>query len=714
MIIITRTHQRPNYFAQCCKSITDQQFSGRILHIVLFQGQDFYVSDVNTSHYRRVVLQVPDVEQTNETKVFEENGMHLKHMPWNLHMRVAYDYIKKQKRPENEIVLGFDDDDMLARPDALQTIYETCRKIQGSFVALWRADFRDKLIPDDQHWKRVEICHISGIAFAYPVSLIPFADYGQWQCGDYRTIKSMMRQADYHVWIDKVLTAIQRPHIEKTSGDLPVEMHTVRGCNVEFGYELISAVPYAYWLHEQGLLKETISGAGSEALYWFSPKHTIDPSPRMWANMREFRASVLPNTTIHRSYIDTERFKTPPYRKVFNAKIPEFTRPVVCICNRYNREWCGEPTNFFDIKCLDRLFALLEKKYTVVYFAVDIPQEFEDGASPLPLYDRELIKEKHPEVLVFQDLVKKYGWDWNAFMLTVFSQCQRFITMNGGYSIMASYFGGTNLIYSVKCSEINPAVNSFMRWYHKFGESRVMHLSSYDELYEAVENVYVKQQPLINILIRTSGRPAYFNECMRSIREQTHKNVQVVVSVDDDETARYVQPYKVRMIRCKPELSIPDPPLDIIVDDKVIYGRKAFYNLYLNDLNKEVSDGWVLWHDDDMQFAGADVLERAAGMIKSENDLIMWRVFTNGTVVPQDEHFGQKPWNCDITASCLFHSKHLHLIRWEPYRKGNYRVMSVLYKHLHPVWIDKIMATTGEVGSGLRKDKQTEIEKLYL
>jgi len=41
----------------------------------------------------------------------------------------------------------------------------------------------------------------------------------------------------------------------------------------EFGYELLSSVPYAYNLFLKGDLKETISGFDTSCLYFFSPKH---------------------------------------------------------------------------------------------------------------------------------------------------------------------------------------------------------------------------------------------------------------------------------------------------------------------------------------------------------------------------------------------------------------------------------------------------------
>ena len=48
--------------------------------------------------------------------------------------------------------------------------------------------------------------------------------------------------------------------------------------NIEFGYELISCIPYAYYLHQNNLLKKTISGADTQCLYFFSEvSHQLNP-----------------------------------------------------------------------------------------------------------------------------------------------------------------------------------------------------------------------------------------------------------------------------------------------------------------------------------------------------------------------------------------------------------------------------------------------------
>jgi hypothetical protein len=489
----------------------------------------------------------------------------------------------------------------------------------------------------------------------------------------------------------------------------------VNSYNVEFGYELLTAIPYAYYLHTQGLLTGTISGKGSEALYYFSPDHRINPERRCWSNMSEFRKSGMPNVWIHRPELNTDQFAVPPYREQFSHVIQTPEKPIVCICNRYNDEWnTGGPINYFDLECLDRLFGMLKEKYTVIYWVCEIPLKLRDEANPLKMNDREMIRSKHPEVIIFQDLLRRHKkYDWNTLQLGIFSKCHRFITMNGGYSILASYFGGVNIIYSKKCSEINPKINSFYRWYHKLGGSRIVHTPDYEGLYGWVDDCFVKEKPLVNILLRTSGRPNFFNECMRSIREQTYKNVNVIVGTDDEQSARYVQPYKVIHVKYKPNVNVPDAPEDF-ADGRSIYGAKAHYNTYLNHLAKEVRSGWVLYMDDDGRFASRDSLADLVKEIRTDDDMIIPRVKVLTQVIPTDEYFGIPPVNCQITGAWLFHSKYLPFVNWEPYRKGNYRVARVLYKLCKPRWVNMILTHSDIVGNGIRTDVNRQQEKLYL
>jgi hypothetical protein len=265
-------------------------------------------------------------------------------------------------------------------------------------------------------------------------------------------------------------------------------MIIVNTYNPEFGYELISAVPYAYYLHTINMLSGTVSAKLTEPLYYFSPNHVINPAPRSWDNTVKFvNFGGVPNAMVHKPVLDLRQFAPPPYKKHYANEIYKWDKPTICICNKYNYEWQKPPINFFSIEILEQLFNLLKNDYHVIYFGVDILDEMQDTAHSMSLGDGELCK-KHEEVVLYQNLLKESKLTWNDLLLRVFANCDKFITLNGGYSIIASYFGGTNIIYCKDGSETRPEVNSFNNWYHLFGGSKIVLTRTYDDLINKVKD----------------------------------------------------------------------------------------------------------------------------------------------------------------------------------------------------------------------------------
>ena len=258
--------------------------------------------------------------------------------------------------------------------------------------------------------------------------------------------------------------------------------------NPEFAYELIAAIPYAYYLFVNNELQKTISAKLTEPLYYFSPDHEINPIPRSWGNTKRFKISGIPNAQIHTPILDTSQFIVPPYKEHFKNDVYKWEKPTICICNRYNIEWKHPPINYFSLEILEEMFKLLKDKFQIVYFGVDIIDEIQDSSHNLYLGDGELCK-KYKEVILFQDLLKSSNLTWNELLLRVYANCKKYITMNGGYSILASYFGGTNLIYCKYSHEIDSNVNSFS-WYHVFGNSNIIVVRTYKDLIDKIKCIY--------------------------------------------------------------------------------------------------------------------------------------------------------------------------------------------------------------------------------
>ena len=97
---------------------------------------------------------------------------------------------------------------------------------------------------------------------------------------------------------------------------------------------------------------------------------------------------------------------------------------------------------------------------------------------------------------------------------------------------------------------------------------------------------------MINILTRTGTRQQCFRNLQSSIREQTHRRIRHILSVD-------VRPVQ-QCFQCK--------DCELIEVQKRTSGRCP-YNAYLNELASRVDDGWVIILDDDARLIAPTFLE---------------------------------------------------------------------------------------------------------
>lgn len=478
---------------------------------------------------------------------------------------------------------------------------------------------------------------------------------------------------------------------------------------VEFGYELLSVLPYTYNLYTRGELLETISGYDTKCLYFFSPNHHEINCKRSWDSVLEMKKENFPNINIHRNDLDWDFFTPPPFKDFYSDKSIVFDKETIVIFNRYNNEWGDQPINYLDNQTLDKLFELLNDNYQIVYLNLNHDDRYFDHLPPLDLNDHDVLN-KYENVLTFRSLNDMYPqYSINELQCRIFSNCTKYISSNGGQLILSSYFGGENIIFSKKCNELKPEVNSFYRWYDKLGGGLFHHVDNYNDLITLVTEKWVKKQPMINILIRTSGRPKYFKRCIESIYSQTYKNWNIIVGVDDQESIKYVQPEKCKLVTYDYSRFVyPPKPLG---DE---YGVEFKYNLYINELHKHTKDGYCLILDDDNILSKKDSLKIIVSNIKTNDDLIFWKVNFNNRLVPSDSNFGNIPVLFDIDSAGFIYQKN-YFIEWEPFKRGDYRMSSVLYNHTpNKIWIDDVLTSiqrpNGRGGMGKRDDLKQSVE----
>lgn len=185
----------------------------------------------------------------------------------------------------------------------------------------------------------------------------------------------------------------------------------------------------------------------------------------------------------------------------------------------------------------------------------------------------------------------------------------------------------------------------------------------------------------INIITRTHCRPQYFEVCKQSIESQTYKDINWIVGTDAD-CPYYPQAHKV----------IKNYQQPLYVPDNMYF---APWNTYLNQLQELVTDGWVMYLDDDDKFTTEKSLQRIMNAIDNDNQLLIWKVkIFDGFVVP-NHTFGKYIQAGDFSGiGMCFHSKHLP-VDWGNLSYGDYRVATQLIrKTLQPKWIDMVLTQT--------------------
>ena len=254
--------------------------------------------------------------------------------------------------------------------------------------------------------------------------------------------------------------------------------------NPEFGIELALVVPYAYHLHTQGKLDTVITSKGMKPFYYFCDdvreefnQRTIDNS---LAGLDE-----LPNNWIHGvnpleepAVLNYDEWTPPPYKEHYglDADIINYDtgwEKSVFISNKYNLEHGQQPFGFFDIQCLYDMFTYITScGYEVIYkratnkeseFAIDeneinsIHKGYTDIVADVEgvgvISDRDLPKYMEG-VTLFDDLIQDE--DYNTTQMKVMANCDYFISVCGGNSILSSYFGGTMISYVHKGKELRP------------------------------------------------------------------------------------------------------------------------------------------------------------------------------------------------------------------------------------------------------------------
>ncbi|KKK97775.1 hypothetical protein LCGC14_2649360, partial [marine sediment metagenome] len=162
-----------------------------------------------------------------------------------------------------------------------------------------------------------------------------------------------------------------------------------------------------------------------------------------------------------------------PYKEHYKNDQFVYDKPILVVANKYNKEWFSDPVNYLDAGTLCKIFDKCSG-YEVFYNRA-IPDNLLDDQGIMDLGEYEVIKERHPEVRFLHEL----SGDYNLNQMRVYANCDRFISVQGGNSILASYFGGMNIIYAVKGRELGCG---FYDKLDKLSGCEIVHVMKYKDL----------------------------------------------------------------------------------------------------------------------------------------------------------------------------------------------------------------------------------------
>lgn len=208
-------------------------------------------------------------------------------------------------------------------------------------------------------------------------------------------------------------------------------------------------------------------------------------------------------------------------------------------------------------------------------------------------------------------------------------------------------------------------------------------------------------EPFI-ILMRCTYRPNYFKKTIFSILNQSYQNFKIIMCYDDDNCLDYLEEYR------------NHEKITIFKSKEVDKTSEGFYNLYCNQLLEYVTEGWILFMDDDNIYASQDSLLEIRNNLQDKNDFLVWKFKTGQCIArPKDINY-IKPYTIDAGSFCFYH-EFKNLSSWDDKRGGDFRFVDKLLenkKDFNRKFINKLLLQTQHRNHfGLKGKKEEYIKK---
>lgn len=254
----------------------------------------------------------------------------------------------------------------------------------------------------------------------------------------------------------------------------------------EFTWDMVRALPKAYYFHKNGYYVKVLTKPGLSSLYYFADE-VIERN-----RFEEQNDVTTYNNT--RPHFTRKNWLPPPLKKYYEGYL-SFSKPTVTIQNKFSMEWLKTPANYYSIGALSQLFSMLQKKYQIIYIRPSDKLEnyFYDDNQILEFEDFQMIEDRFPDIIDINQLMKKYPqYDYNQLQFMAEATSVRHITISGGNACVSSYFEGDVIIYD------NPDTMYGDRgiwksdsWLKYLSGCSITGVGDYDELLEKVEYLWL-------------------------------------------------------------------------------------------------------------------------------------------------------------------------------------------------------------------------------
>ncbi len=383
----------------------------------------------------------------------------------------------------------------------------------------------------------------------------------------------------------------------------------------EFGYEMISWIPYLLYLKQELNIKlTTVSRKGSRTFYYFSDEHIeVDQSliGDMWGNPNHyalFQEKLLPKKLIHpgpdfinrrniiiegiewtnkniHTIINTRNYSIPVYSNI-NDELPfKIKKPYVVINNKFFRQWFNKyqaPINYFDREDLQELKTLLHSYGFSIVYNHFVEQTSSDQFSTL---DDENIFGNDSSSICLNNYYSKISIEErNRLQLSVYNSAEFVIGPQGGNLYLPSLCrknlwmlmrDGEYLDYLEFGRLYGIQINSFYEPIHMMASIKQMmeEKRDFENTQKAIQVVHAAYlgfdpkndkipKPFFSICIPTYNRANFIKKTIESVLSQTYKNFEIII-IDDgstDNTEEVLKEYitnEVRYIK-KAHTNAPD------------------------------------------------------------------------------------------------------------------------------------------------------------